>query len=798
MLNNIPEELRQYKSFVLWRYEDRGAAKPTKVLYSASGYPASHSNPDHWTSYEKAVEILANSGTHYSGIGFVLSDADPYTFIDLDDAYEPTKGYSEAQSQEILERQLKVFEMFNSYSERSPSGKGLHIICKGSVKQGRKRGQIEIYSSQRFMTLTGDVFNNAPIESRDELIETLWSEMARDVKVYSNERIDKPQTMEDDAVCDMAANAQNGHKFKDLWFGHWQIYYSSQSEADFALIDIIAFYTQNREQIMRMFRRSALGQRFKAQRDHYVDHMILRSFDHQLPPINVDALRVQMDAILLARKEAEAKAAEEANQAQSDTSASSASVDSVSQQPANRQHAKPQKNERRYTLPPGLMGEIAQFIYDAAPRPCMEIALAGAIGLMAGVCGRAYNTNTATGLNMYVILAAKTGTGKEAIASGIDRLIAASSHICSNGKLFIGPGDISSAQALGKHFHRHSKSFVAMPGEIGLWLQGICGPFANPASASVRRALLQLFSVSGKGQTFKATINSQKENSTDESLSPALSILGETTPEEFYKVLDDSMITSGLVPRFTIIEYLGRRPKLNKHAGKVQPPEGLIKSFATVCTNAISLNEINAVINVTLTPEAEDLFDAYNEHCDFEIDGDDGNTVEVRRNIWNRAHLKALKLASLVAVGIHPYNPVVDYNCAEWAIKLINDEVLNLLSRFDSGEIGSNNEEGRQINAVVNQIRTFLTSPYSEVEKYTVPPGMHAERIIPWSYLHRRLASGAMFNGKSINGNSALKMAVQALIDRGDIVEVPRGELKTRFDTVMRAFMVTIPRTFGL
>ena len=97
-----------------------------------------------------------------------------------------------------------------------------------------------------------------------------------------------------------------------------------------------------------------------------------------------------------------------------------------------------------YTRPPGLVGDIADYILNAAPRPVPHIALAGAIGLMAGVCGRAFNVS-GTGLNLYVLLIAETGTGKEGIASGISSLIAA----IPNGRIgnfdFLGPAEVASA-----------------------------------------------------------------------------------------------------------------------------------------------------------------------------------------------------------------------------------------------------------------------------------------------------------------------------------------------------------------
>jgi hypothetical protein len=799
MLSNIPAELRSYNNFVLWRYEERGTGKPTKVPYSVKGYMANVNKPGDWSDFDTAANVLANTGDQYAGLGFVLSDNDPFAMIDLDNPYEPEKNYSEEQSNEILQRQIKIHEMFASYAERSPSGKGLHILCKGSVAQGRKRAQVEVYSTQRFMTVTGDVFNNSPIEDRNDLLNELWGEMSKGVKVYTDIG-DQPQTMEDFAVCDMAANAVNGAKFLDLYNGQWQHMYSSQSEADFALIDIFAFYTQNRAQIMRLFRMSALGQREKAFRDHYLEHMILRSFDHQLPPINIEGLRLQLEAALLAKKAADAKAIEEAERVRSDTVYPDVSTVSDTQQNDYRQDAPAlpvgKNKTRRYPLPPGLLGDICSFIEEAAPRPVYEIALAGAIGLMSGICGRAYNVSR-TGLNQYTLLIAPTGTGKEAIASGIDRLMDAVSQLSHNCKSFIGPGDISSSQALAKHFHRHSKSFVAMPGEVGLWLQRICGPFAGPADVGVMRSILQLYSVSGQGQTFKAQINSQKENSTDETVAPAFSILGESTPEQFYSILDDSMVASGLLPRFTVIEYLGKRQPRNRNAAKAYPKDHLIKGLATVCTNAYSLNEINQVIEVGYTPEGEAMLDAWDKHCDDEINMG-GTSGEVRKQLWNRGHLRALKLAGLVAVGINPYSPLICEETAKWAIRIVNDDILALLGRFEAGETGADSFEARQMADMINVFKDYLLRPYSDLEKYVIHPGMHAERVIPFSFLQRRLSSHGSYKTDRQGVSGALKRTIQTLLDRGDIAEVPRGELKNKFDTVMRSFMVTIPRTFGL
>ena len=138
-----------------------------------------------------------------------------------------------------------------------------------------------------------------PIAERQGLLDILFEQMGGDVKQYTVHE-DKEERCSDEEIIAQASAAVNGDKFTKLYTGDWQGMYQSQSEADFALTDIIAFYTQNKAQIARIFRGSALGQRDKAQRDDYIRYMVEKSFDRQLPQLDVEGMR-QMLANMLAR-----------------------------------------------------------------------------------------------------------------------------------------------------------------------------------------------------------------------------------------------------------------------------------------------------------------------------------------------------------------------------------------------------------------------------------------------------------------------------------------------------------------
>jgi putative DNA primase/helicase len=141
---SISEELRVRPQWVVWKAV---GDKPDKVPYSArTGRKASSTDLLTWSTFQEALEAYEN-GDH-AGLGFVFSSADPYTGIDLDDCVDADG--------EIELWALEIVRYFDSYTELSASGSGLHIIVRGDVPN-RRKGEVEVYSSKRFFTVTGHV-----------------------------------------------------------------------------------------------------------------------------------------------------------------------------------------------------------------------------------------------------------------------------------------------------------------------------------------------------------------------------------------------------------------------------------------------------------------------------------------------------------------------------------------------------------------------------------------------------------------------------------------------------------------
>lgn len=767
MYDRIPEELKALIQWCVWRYEKTdNPDKPTKVPYDPrTGKHMSVTNPQTWCSFHEAVAACGD-WNKYNGIGFVFTPRDPYCGIDLDATDNP----------EFAARQKQIFEAFNSYSELSPSGRGLHIIIKANVPHGRKRDCVEIYSASRFFTMTGNVYRNAPIWEYNDLANKLWEEMQPPRSNSGTFISSLYQDQSDQEVFDTAASASNGDKFVALWNGDWQQFYSSQSEADFALIDIIAYYTQYIPQIVRMFRASELGKRDKARRQDYVDRMITRAFDNQPPPLDYSALMDQLEEAKAAhaRQSLGGPAPEPLPGSTSAGEAAGSRLD----RPSSETTPLPQPAYSIRTLnldmwrehrPPGLLNQLVEYFLVSSPRPVYEISLVAALGLMSGICGRQFNASAA-GLNQYLMLIADTGKGKEAVNASISRVITEIAKTHPAAKRVLGPADIASGQALLKHINDvDPPCFVSVVGEFGIKLRQITDTNANSADRTLMKVLLDLYGKSGANMVMHPSIYAEKAKNTEAINSPCFTLVGESTGERFYEALDETNVADGLLPRFTIIEYNGPRVPFNKNHALVSAPQNLIESLSNLILHCDLLAQNGTVSTIGIYPDAEVMLDDLNDFCDNQINA---SGREVSRQIWNRVHLKVYKLAGLLAVSHNPTKPIISAEMVAWASSLIITDARRLLGKFERGEIG---ERHASDDAVVTEMRTFFMHDYlmrqfHELPKYLAQSAaMHREMVIAYSSIQNRFANKASFRQKA--KLSRMKSTTQVIKETLDLME---------------------------
>lgn len=731
--NNIPYELRILPQWV--------CAGLNKVpVNPRTGQMASVTDSATWGTFEEACR----AGMPY--IGFVLAPWDPYTIIDLDNKPEkPCTAEQWARHQLILQH-------FDSYTERSASGSGYHIIVKGRIPAGVHRDNVEVYSDGRYMVCTGDVVRQAPIADFQGLLDQLYGEMKPAEMV---ELVDRESILSDEEVIAMAMNAANADKFNALCAGD-MTGYPSQSEADFALLSILAFYTPDNEQVRRLFRMSALGKREKAVKNNtYLNFALGKIRANEAPP--VDALQFVANAeAFLAQANAQVPAAEPAP----------SPVETASS-------AEPLPEVPGVSLPPGLIGEMAQYFYHSAIRPVPEIALAAALALTAGVAGRSYNIS-GTGLNQYLILLAQTGRGKEGAVMGIDNLIAAVRPQVPMADQYIGPAAFASGQALIRTLTK-SPCFVSVLGEFGLTLQQLSDARANSAQIMLRKVLLDLYAKSGWNRMLQSSVYSDSEKNTQIIQAPNVTILGESTPETFFEGLDSSHVAEGLIPRFSIIEYNGDRPPRNRNAN-CPPPAGLVQRFADLIATSVTTNNNNTCIPVQLDSQAMVMLDDFDAKADRIMNG---SRLDVEVQVWNRAHLKALKLSALLAVGVNPHQPIVTWDLAAWAIDFVTRDVSTVTKRFQSGDVGRG--DSKQYNDLKRVVEAYFKGGVASAEKYGVPVELAKNGIVPYSFLARRTANMSSFKHDRLGATGALKRTIQVAVDSGVLIELGKADLANKY-----------------
>lgn len=249
--NHLPVELTNLKQWVHWKYVTKND-RATKVPIMLDGAPASSTDSKTWTEFPE--------NQPHNGVGIVF--ANDLAGIDLDGAIVDKK---------ILPWASEIIKHFDSYTEVSPSGTGVHILFftkhdfpgkKKWINQETHEA-VECYKTGRYFTVTGRPFPNYDkvknIET--EKIEKWMSEMYPQQTISVLSPLTTTSLPDDDTILNKIRLSRNGGKFQMLYDqGDFQsLGFASQSEADLSLAGVLMFFSCN--DIItadRLFRRSRL------------------------------------------------------------------------------------------------------------------------------------------------------------------------------------------------------------------------------------------------------------------------------------------------------------------------------------------------------------------------------------------------------------------------------------------------------------------------------------------------------------------------------------------------------------
>ena len=247
---NIPNELKIFPQWVCYRTTKLESKTAKYMISPVTGKFAKSNDPHTWTDYNTAFHYMI--AKRLEGLAFVLTEG--IVFVDIDHVTDEN-GTMSLFAQKILE------ELPKTYAERSVSGNGIHIFCKGrlpknALKRSDKLG-LEMYDTKRFVCITGDI-----IDHRKEILEC--EDLIQSVhERYIGKRIPyvQPKTIEsvltDNEIVSKIRESKQGQKFEMLYSGNISGY-PSHSNADYAFVKILAFWTQDKSQIDSIVRSSGL------------------------------------------------------------------------------------------------------------------------------------------------------------------------------------------------------------------------------------------------------------------------------------------------------------------------------------------------------------------------------------------------------------------------------------------------------------------------------------------------------------------------------------------------------------
>ena len=248
-IEHIPAWLREHGHFVLRR---------GKIPYTRSGRKANPTNPADGCTAAEALAAWHENPERYDGLGVMI--VPPLVGIDLDHVI--------STEEELSPVALEILDTVDTYTEKSPSGTGLHLLglAPGMTVDTRKHlmknsaAGVEVYFKDRYFTFTGECFAGSEImEISDAVQEVLDTYMRRNAASTENgleyPAEQEPDTRtEDEVALDAAAVMERMQRGSD-----WPVITallsgedpsSDTSVDDMSLMNRLAFYSCRDAQVM--------------------------------------------------------------------------------------------------------------------------------------------------------------------------------------------------------------------------------------------------------------------------------------------------------------------------------------------------------------------------------------------------------------------------------------------------------------------------------------------------------------------------------------------------------------------
>lgn len=252
---NIPNKMTDYDRWICWKAipDKKNPEKLTKKPVGLKGQPLANWQSRKLFSFEQVKEAVENGVA--TGVGFSPKGT-PFQCVDLDNE----KGI------EFISEELRNIANA-SYTEISPSGRGLHVWMIGDPPKdiGRKRKtangeEIEFFTSSGWVTVTGDRYNELEPVKNQKMIDLIIERYGFKNEKSKSQVIDyEPNNLSESEIMRIMNRSKVGKKIAQLMRGDLTAYNDDWSAAEMALMNYLAFFTQKDTTTMdSIYRQSGL------------------------------------------------------------------------------------------------------------------------------------------------------------------------------------------------------------------------------------------------------------------------------------------------------------------------------------------------------------------------------------------------------------------------------------------------------------------------------------------------------------------------------------------------------------
>ena len=228
------------------------------------------------------------------------------------------------------------------------------------------------------------------------------------------------------------------------------------------------------------------------------------------------------------------------------------------------------------TRVPGLLGELIDYVEATARRPNRVMALGAALTVLGTAVGRRVAGPTMSGTHLFTIALGPSGVGKDVPVRAVGRLLRAGGM-----GQHIGPDEFMSMPAMISLLLRSPLSACAMD-EFGAFLARINSRRASPFEAGLKKVMRSAW-----GASFETIMTPEWANRASVPIhSPALSIFGVSTPEEFFQALQGADVINGLLNRFLLLQTEVTAKDKDPAADTAEVPEALATKLKALYAEA--------------------------------------------------------------------------------------------------------------------------------------------------------------------------------------------------------------------